>query len=336
MQRRVVLKTLMLVFAVVFVASMLFAGGEKEEGEKQLEIVMCAKHEGISWFDDMRVGVEEFGKDYGVKAYQIAPEGGDPAKQVQMTEDLIAKGVDAICVVPNDPLSMVPVLKKAKEAGIITVSHEAQQLEGIVDWDMESFVNEDFGRLMFSALAEAMNYEGQYSGCVGALTMETHMQWWNAGVELQKQKWPKMQLVTDGPIEDKNDEKLAYDKVVELLKTYPDLKGIYGCTVATCAMSALALEEKGISDVDVAGLGLPSVNGPYLKSGYLYRAHCWRPADAGYVSALIAYKVLMGEDIKTGVNLVKKGYENCTVKGGIIFGNAPLVLDKDNVDDYKF
>lgn len=321
---------------MLFTAVFVFAAGEKEEGEEVLEIVMVAKHEGISWFDDMRVGVEEFGKAYGVNAYQIAPEGGDPAKQVQMTEDLIAKGVDAIVVVPNDPLSMVPVLKKAKEAGIVTVSHEAQQLEGIVDWDMEAFVNEDFGRLMFSALAEAMNYEGEYSGCVGALTMETHMQWWNAGVELQKQKWPKMKLVTDGPLEDKNDEKLAYDKVVELLKTYPNLKGIYGCTVATCAMSALALEDKGVSNVKVAGLGLPSVNGPYLKSGYLYRAHCWRPADAGYVSALIAYKVLMGEEIKEGVNLDKKGYESCSVKGGIIFGNAPLVLSKDNVDDYAF
>jgi simple sugar transport system substrate-binding protein len=336
MFRKVLLVTLGVMVVAACGALFLFASGDKEKGEEQLEIVMVAKHEGISWFDDMRVGVEQFGKDYGVNAYQIAPEGGDPAKQVQMTEDLIAKGVDAIAVVPNDPLSMVPVLKKAKEAGIVTVSHEAQQLEGIVDWDMESFVNEDFGRLMFSALAEAMNYEGQYTGCVGALTMETHMQWWNAGVKLQKQKWPKMQLVTDGPIEDKNDEKLAYDKVVEILKTYPDLKGIYGCTVATCAMGALALEERGIEDVKVAGLGLPSVNGPYLKSGSLYRAHCWRPADAGYVSCLIAYKVLMGEEIADGVNLVKSGYENCNVEGGIVFGNAPLVLSADNVDDYPF
>ena len=94
---------------LVFTCSLVFAD--------DYEIVMVAKHEGISWFDDMRTGVEEFGKDYGVKAYQIAPEGGDPAKQVQMVEDLIAKGVDAILVVPNDPTSMEPVLKKAKEAG---------------------------------------------------------------------------------------------------------------------------------------------------------------------------------------------------------------------------
>ena len=320
---------LSVVILLVFSASLAFAA-------EQLEIVMCAKHEGISWFDDMRVGVEEFGKDYGVKAYQIAPEGGDPAKQVQMVEDLIAKGVDAICIVPNDPLSMVPVIKKAKEAGIVIICHEAQQLEDVVDYDMEAFVNEDFGRLMFEAVAESMNYEGEYTGFVGALTMETHMQWFNAGVELQKKKYPKMKLVTDGPLEDKNDEKLAYDRVVEVLKAYPNITGIYGCTVATCAMGALALEEKGITNVGIAGLGLPSVNGPYLKSGSLYRAHCWRPADAGYVTCLIAYKILQGEEIKDGINLVKAGYENCSLKGKIIFGNAPLVLTAENVDDYDF
>ena len=330
MKRNYILVSIMVIVLLLSSVSMSLAAKD------QLEIVMCAKHEGISWFDDMRVGVEQFGKDYDVNAYQIAPEGGDPAKQVLMVEDLIAKGVDAICVVPNDPMSMVPVIKKAREAGIIVISHEAQQLEGVVDYDMESFINEDFGRIMFEAVAESMNYEGEYTGFVGALTMQTHMQWFNAGVELQKEKYPKMTLVTDGPIEDKNDEKLAYDRVVEVLKTYPNLKGIYGCTVATCAMGALALEERGIKDIGIAGLGLPSVNGPYLKSGYLYKAHCWRPADAGYVSCLIAYKMLQGEEIKDGINLVKDGYENCTLKGDIIFGNAPLILSADNVDDYNF
>lgn len=330
MKRNYILVSIMVVVLLLSSVSMSLAAKD------QLEIVMCAKHEGISWFDDMRVGVEQFGKDYDVNAYQIAPEGGDPAKQVLMIEDLIAKGVDAICVVPNDPMSMVPVIKKAREAGIIVISHEAQQLEGVVDYDMESFINEDFGRIMFEAVAESMNYEGEYTGFVGALTMQTHMQWFNAGVELQKKKYPKMTLVTDGPIEDKNDEKLAYDRVIEVLKTYPNLKGIYGCTVSTCAMGALALEERGIKDIGIAGLGLPSVNGPYLKSGYLYKAHCWRPADAGYVSCLIAYKMLQGEEIKDGINLVKDGYENCTLKGNIIFGNAPLILSADNVDDYNF
>ncbi len=318
----------------------LFAGGQKEKagGKKGLEIVMVAKHEGISWFDDMRTGVEQFGKDHAdVTAYQIAPEGGDPAKQVQMVEDLIAKGVSAILVVPNDPKAMIPVIKKAKAAGIVVISHEAEELKGIVDYDMESFRNEDFGALMFEALAKAMNYEGEYVGMVGALTMQTHMQWYQAGRAYVEKKYPKMKFILQDPAEDFNTEQTALNKAKELLKTYPNLKGMFGCSASSTIMQAQAVEERGLQNqVAVVGLTLPSMSKTYLKSGSLKHAQCWRPADAGYVSAMIAYKVLKGEAPKTGDNLGKPGYEKVTVENGVVYGNAPLVLTKDNVDQYPF
>jgi|YNPNPStandDraft_1061719.scaffolds.fasta_scaffold01794_4 simple sugar transport system substrate-binding protein len=303
---------------------------------KELEIVMVAKHEGISWFDDMRTGVEQFGKDYGVKAYQIAPEGGDPAKQVQMVEDLIAKGVDAILVVPNDPTAMEPVLKKAKEKGIVVISHEAQQLAPIVDYDVEAFRNEDFGVLMFETLAKAMNYEGEFTGFVGALTMQTHMQWYEAGLKHVQESYPNMKFVSDQPYEDKNDEKIAYDKVQEILKTFPNLKGLFGTSVSSTTMEGLVMKEKNNKNIKVVGLALPSVTGPYIKEGWVVQGQCWRPADAGYVSALVAYKLLTGESIENGMNLVKPGYESVVVEGNVIFGNAPLILTPDTVDQYPF
>ena len=58
----------------------------------------------------MRLGVEEFAKETGVNAYQIAAATADPASQVALIEDLIAK-VDAIIVVPNDPVALEPVFK---------------------------------------------------------------------------------------------------------------------------------------------------------------------------------------------------------------------------------
>jgi len=307
-----------------------------EQKAKNNKIVMVAKMEGIAWFDDMRTGVEKFGKDYKVDATQIAPEGGDPAKQVQMCEDLIAQGVGAILVVPNDPKSMEPVLKKAKDKGIVVVSHEAELLAPIVDYDVEAFKNEDFGVLMFDTLAKAMNYEGKFTGFVGSLTMQTHMQWFNAGLDYVKQKYPKMEFVSKQPYEDNNEEKTAYAKVQEILKAYPDLKGLFGTSIASGCMESLALKEKNNRNIKVVALALPSSDGPYLKDGWLYQGQCWRPADAGYVSALVAYKVLNGEKIESGTDLKVKGYEKVEVKNKVIYGNAPLVLTKDNYTQFPF
>ncbi len=328
-------KLLMAAMCALYLAAL----GLGMAGEKKFEIVMVAKHEGISWFDDMRVGLTEFDKDFkskGVTAYQIAPEGGDPAKQVQMVEDLIAKRVDAILVVPNDPTALIPVIERARKQGIIVVSHEASSLAGVADWDMEAFVNEDFGRAIFETMAKGMGYKGKYGGFVGALTMETHMQWYNAGKKMIDEKYPEMKMVTDQPLEDWNTEKIALDKTNELLAAHPDIKGLFGCSASSSAMIALACEKKRRADISCSGIGTPSQNGAYLESGYSKAVYAWRPADAGYVCALIAYKMLTGEKISEGMNLVKTGYESIRIKDGIIYGDAMLTLTKDNYMDYDY
>ena len=165
------------------------SAAEGEDAAGNFEIVLVAKTEGIAWFDDMRTGVDEFGEQHpDVTVSQIAPEGGDPAKQAALVEDSIARGVDAICIVPNDPQSLIPAIQKAKEAGIIVITHEASTLKGTVDYDMEAFNNEDFGALYGENLAKAMGGKGKYLGIVGGLTMETHMQWYNAAVNYIKRK----------------------------------------------------------------------------------------------------------------------------------------------------
>lgn len=337
-------KALVMVLSISLAFAVLTACGPKQEttsntpAAKKFKIVMVAKHEGIPWFDDMRKGVDEFNAKYGdvVEAKQIAPEGGDSAKQIQMVEDLIAQGVDAICVVPNDPNAMKPVLQKAKEKGIVVVSHEASSLADVVDFDLEAFNNKDFGILMFETLAQAMGGKGKYAAMVGGLTMQTHMEWYNAGAEYAKEKYPEMQLVTAQPFEDKNDDALARSKALEILKAYPDLKGFVGTSVSAGANFAAVLKEKGNKNIPVVSLGIPSVDGTYLKDGYMVQAQCWRPADAGYATCLAALKLLKGEKVENGTNLDKEGYTSVKVEGKIIFGNAPLVLKKDNVDNFGF
>jgi simple sugar transport system substrate-binding protein len=307
---------------------------------KKFKIVLVAKQEGIPWFDDMRKGVTEFNSKYSdvVEAKQIAPEAGDSAKQNQMVEDLIAQGVDAICVVPNDPNAMKPVLTKAKQKGIVIISHEASGLAGtnVVDFDLEAFNNKDFGILMFDTLAKAMGGQGKFAAEVGGLTMQTHMEWYNAGLKYVKAKYPKMKIVTSQPFEDKNDDALARDNAMQILKAYPDLKGFIGTSVSAGSNFAAVLKEKQKKNISVVSLGIPSVDDPYLKDGYMVQAQLWRPADAGYAACLAALRLLKGEKIKSGVNLDRTGYSSVKVQGKVIYGNAPLVLTKETVGKYNF
>ena len=311
---------------------------EGATGDEEFTIALCAKTEGIAWFDDMRTGVDEFNEEHDdVYAYEINPEGSDAAKQNAMLEDLISQGVDAICCVPVDAQAVAATLQKARDQGIVVVTHEASDILDSVDYDLEAFDNEEFGELYGKYLAEAMGGEGQYYAAVGGLGMTTHMQWFDSMVAYLEENYPDMELVNpDGiPGEDDNNEQTAYDLAIQAIAAYPDLKGLVDMAASSNGM-ALALEEQGRTDIKLVGLATPSQGGAYIKDGTQYVGLCWRPADAGYTACELAYKILKGEEITNETTFTNEGYETVTVTDNLVVGDAPLVFTAENVDDYPF
>jgi len=308
--------------------------------EEQLEIVLVSKGEGIAWFDNMRTGIEKFNQDYAdVKAWQVGPQTPDPASQVALVNDLIAKGVDAIIVVPIDPEAMVPAFKKANEAGILTFTHESSG-QRQVSYDLEAFVNEDYGRHMLDIAAEWMGKEGLWQPFVGHLSSPTHNQWVDGEVAQATEFYPKLKQARDR-VEDLENQQVALERSLELLKTFPDLKVIMGSAGSTVPGAAEAIEQRGlIGSVAAFGTALPSVAGEYLESGAAQSIHFWVPADAGYATSVIAYKILKGEAISEGMDLGLPGYGKVTIKNNeagvpVVFGKAWVDVNKGNLSDWK-
>jgi Periplasmic binding protein domain len=107
--------------------------------DKNYDIVTVVKISGIQWFNRMEEGVKKFAADTGYNAYQLGPANADAQLQVQVLEDAIVQGVDAITVVPLSPEALEPVLKKAMEAGIkvavlTTITWPIFQREGTLPW----------------------------------------------------------------------------------------------------------------------------------------------------------------------------------------------------------
>ena len=117
-----------------------------------LQIGIVAKIR-IPWFDNVEKGVLAAGKDLGVNSWMIAPTTDDAAQQVRAVEDLIAKKVDVIGVIPNDGPALEPVFKRAKEAGIIVITQE-QPGQKNSDWDIELIQDVAFGEAHMEAFAK--------------------------------------------------------------------------------------------------------------------------------------------------------------------------------------
>ncbi len=235
---------------------------------------------GINWFNRMEEGVKKFGGDTGINASLVGPAEADAAQQIPIIEDLIAQGVDALCVIPMDPTQLDPVLQKAMDAGIVVITHEASnQLN--MDWDIEAFDNMAFGAGLMDRLAAVMGEEGEYAVFVGSLGSKTHNEWVDGAIERQLEAYPNMTMVGDKN-ESFDDTQIAYEKTKELLRAYPDIKGFQGSASTDVPGIGQAVEELGLQDqIAVVGTSLPSIAGDLLETGAHRRDRRLGPGDAG-------------------------------------------------------
>lgn len=299
---------------------------------KDYTIAVVPKLTSIAWFQRMEVGVKEYAKETGIDAFYTGTSEADGALQAQLIEDLIAQGVDAICVVPFSTEALEPVLKKARDAGIVVISHEAAGMTN-VDYDIEAFDNDEYGRHFMEMLGASTGGQGEYVLEVGSLTSKSHNQWVDASKALQEEKFPNMKQYGE-KIETSDDQSTSYNKIKEVLTANPNIVGIQGSAMGDVAGAALAVEEMGLQGkIHIVGTSLVSVSGKYIKNGTIDTISFWDPALAGKAMIETAVKVLNGEKIESGLNLGITGYENMKLDGNVLTGQAWIDVNKDNVDD---
>ncbi|NOZ49681.1 MAG: autoinducer 2 ABC transporter substrate-binding protein [Chloroflexi bacterium] len=302
---------------------------------KTLTFVTVVKIAGINWFNRMEEGVVAWGKDNGVNATLVGPAEADAAQQIPIIEDLIAQNVDALCVIPMDPTQLDPVLKKAMDAGITVITHEASNQKNM-DFDIEAFDNSAFGAGLMDRLAESMGEEGEYAVFVGSLGSKTHNQWVDGAIARQKEAYPNMTLVGDKN-ESFDDAEVAYQKAKEVLAAYPNIKGFQGSASTDVAGIGRAVEEAGLqNEVSVVGTSLPSIAGDLLTTGAIDAIGFWDPAVAGAACNQIALMKINGETIGEGTDLGIDGYHSLKAIGNVLYGNAAVYVTAENAADYPF
>ena len=310
------------------------ASDDTADKSKDYEIAVVVKIVGIPFFNVMEDGVKKAAKEFGVNAYVTGPTDADPAQQVKIIEDLIAKDVDAIVVVPNDANALKQVLKKAQEKGILVLTTESPGQEG-ADWDLEMIDNAKFAYEAVDAAAAAIGGKGEFAMFVGGLSVPLHNTWADYVLSYTKEKYPEMVQVTDR-IPCGEDADLSHTKTLELLKAYPDLKAIIGWGSLGPIGAAEALREKGlVGKVSITGTVVPSQAAQYLKDGSITEGILWNPADSGYASVYTAKYLLEGKDLTAG-DFEVPNIGKPTIEDKVMIFDATLVITKDNAESLGF
>src|SRR6187402_1363539 len=114
----------------------LLAAALPKAGFADAEKVMATvvKIQGVPWFNFLQKGLIEGGEKFHLNTSMVGPVTVDPAQQVRLVEDQIAKKVDVLGLVPLDVKVLAPVLARAQAAGIIVITQEGPNQDGRT-WD---------------------------------------------------------------------------------------------------------------------------------------------------------------------------------------------------------
>ncbi|EKT56088.1 autoinducer 2 ABC transporter substrate-binding protein [Providencia burhodogranariea] len=298
---------------------------------QEVEVVNISKIGGMPWFNRMGDGVTEAGKELGINAYQVGPSSTDAPQQVKIIEDLIAKKVSAISIVPNDANVLEPVFKKAREAGIVVLTNESPG-QPSANWDVEIIDNEKFAADNVEEMAKVMGGKGGYVIYVGGLTVPQHNLWADLFVKYQKEHYPEMYEVTSRmPVAENIDD--ARRTTLDLMKAHPTMKGVVAFGSQGPIGAGRAVKEKRARDkVFVFGMMIPSQAASLVKSGDITMGVTYDPASAGYALTAVADKILKGEEITQDLEIPNLGKADVDMDKRIIKFHKVLRVTKDNVD----
>lgn len=330
-------KILTVLIIAVLAMGMIFAQGAEEVKKDNKEVVILVKSMGNGFFDACFKGAQQAaGEIGGISVEYMGPAQATAEEQIAIIEGLISRGVDAIAISANDADALIPVCKKAMNAGIKVISFDSGINPGGRLVDLTPSNIDLIGKQQVQLASELIGDKGEIA-VLSASAQATNQNAWIAAMKKEMPNHPNMKLVEVVYGDDAPDK--SYTETNALLQKYPNLKCIVCPTTVGLLACAQAVKDAGKSGkVQVTGLGLPSEMKGYILDGTCGHMALWNPIDLGYSSVYILKALFDGA--KTGV-----GAEYPAGKMGVIkvenIGGAdmavmgtPFVFNKSNIEEF--
>jgi rhamnose transport system substrate-binding protein len=301
---------------------------------ERITVAMMPKAKGNAYFIACRKGAEKAAQELGVDLIWDGPTEQDPAKQNEIIEAWITRGVDVIAVSVDNQVGISPVLRKARQHGIKVITWDSDADPDARDFLVNQATPQGIGQTLTDQAARILGSKGEFAIIKASLTA-ANMIAWQKEIELRlAQKYPDMKLAVVLPCDDKQKE--AFNAADNIMGAHPNVKLIMAICSPAVPGAAEAVKQANRKDVKVIGLGLPSENRKYVHDGITDCIVLWKTEDLGYLTVFAAQAVKNGT-LSTGSRSLKAGrLGNVEIAGDNILLGTPFVFNKGNIDQFDF
>jgi len=307
--------------------------GSGTTGHKPV-IALMPKAKGDPYFVSCKQGADEAAKELGVELLWDGPTDLDPAKQNEVVEAWITRGVDVIAVSVENKVGISSVLRKAREKGIKVITWDADAERDARDFLINQATPQGIGYTLTDEAARILNNKGEFAIITASLSAANQNEWIKYIKERLAQKYPDLKLVAIQPSEGDRDR--AFSETQTVLKVYPNVKLVMAIAAPAVPGAAEAVQQSGRKDVKVTGLSLPNMNKPYVHNGVVESVVLWNTVDLGYLTVYAGNALITGQLKRSDKELHAGRLNTIEVADDEVRLGAPFIFNKDNIDRFNF
>jgi rhamnose transport system substrate-binding protein len=301
---------------------------------KRPVIAMMPKAKGDPYFVSCRVGAEEAAKELGVELIWDGPTGLDAARQNEVIENWITRGVDVIAVAVENRAGISTVLRKARQRGIKVLTWDADAEPDARDFFVNQATSEGIGNTLTDEAARLLGGKGEFAILTGALSAANQNEWISFIKKRVAEQHSGLTLSTIRPTDDDRDK--AFAETQTILRVHPNTKLVMAISAPAVPGAAEAVRQAARKDVFVIGLSLPNINKPYVHSAVVQTVVLWNTRDLGYLTIHAGLQMLDGK-LAAGAQSMQGGRLGpLQIRGSEIILGPPLKFTKANIDRFDF
>jgi rhamnose transport system substrate-binding protein/rhamnose transport system permease protein len=310
------------------------AVGASGSTASRVVVGMMPKAKGDPYFVSCRKGAEEAASEVGVDLIWDGPTELDPARQNEVVEAWITRGVDVVAVSVENQAAISTVLRKARGRGIKVVTWDADSEPDARDFLVNQATPQGIGETLADEAARLLGGKGDFAIVTASLSAANQNQWIGFIRTRIREAHPGLHLVTIRPSDGDRDR--AFAETQTILKVYPQVKLVMGIAAPAVPGAAEAVRQSGRTDVMVTGLSLPNMCKPYVHDGIIRSVVLWNTRDLGYLTVRASAAVARGALIRGQTSFAAGRLGTLVVDGDQILLGKPFVFTRDNIDQFDF
>jgi rhamnose transport system permease protein len=196
------------------------SGGSAPSGRARRPVIaVMPKAKGDPYFVSCRAGAEEAARELGVELIWDGPTSLDAAKQNELVENWVTRGVDVVAVAVENRAAISTVLRKARARGIRVLTWDADAEPDARDFFVNQATAEAIANALTDEAARLLGGTGQFAIVTGALTAANQNEWIAFIRQRVSTMHPGLTIATIRPSDDDRDK--AFAETQTILKVYP-------------------------------------------------------------------------------------------------------------------